>query len=315
MQRIILTVICDMATYFDIVRAIILDRGTKKSKIDRLQKECNCTAYEANTYYNSLMPELSLQRAANDLEGRIRFTIGVEIECFNIDKDRVVEAIERRGLKAYSSGYNHVDSKVSYKLGHDGSIHGNNPCEVVSPILKNLDSLETVCEVINEAGAQVNKSCGLHVHFGAKTFTAKQWQRIIVNYAAIEHVIDSFMPVSRRANNNRYCKSIAGEIEENVKSLVSGFSFRDIANGCYHSDRYYKLNVQSYLNHKTVEFRQHSGTTDFVKIKNWVDFLTAFLKWSLSHKEYMTANTIDELPFLTRKQKKYYKERKDALCV
>ena len=301
-----------MATYFDIVRAIILDKGTKKSKIERLQKECKCTVYEANTYYNNV----SLQMAATKLEGRIRFTIGVEIECFNIDKDLVIAAIERRGLKAYAAGYNHNDSKTHYKLGYDGSIDGALPCEVVSPILKNLDSLKTVCEVINEAGAQVNKSCGLHVHFGAEKFTPAQWQRIIVNYATIEHVIDSFMPCSRRGNNNHYCKSIAGEVAERVKNLVSGFSIWDIANDCFDSDRYRKVNVQSYRNHKTIEFRQHSGTTDFAKIENWVKFLSAFLDWSLKHTEYMPAcNSIDELPFLTAKQKKFYNERKTALCA
>ena len=34
--------------------------------------------------------------------------------------------------------------------------------------------------------------------------------------------------------------------------------------------RYVKMNFQSYTRQGTVEFRQHSGTTTFSKIKNWI---------------------------------------------
>ena len=300
-----------MATYFDKVRTIVLDKGTKKSKIERLQSECRCTAYEAETFYNSLFAELSLMRAADRVDAKLRFTIGVEIECFGLNKERVIAAIEARGLKAYETGYNHDDSKTHYKLGYDGSINGPLPCEVVSPILKNLKSLKEVCEVINEAGAQVNKSCGLHIHFGAEKFTNAQWRRIVLNYAAIEEVIDSFMPESRRGDNNRYCRSIADpagriaytSLNADMRSLQSAFGF----------DRYYKVNLMAYNNHKTIEFRQHSGTTDYTKIKNWIDFLTAFLTWSLKHEEIISARSIDELPFLSESQKRYYNERKATL--
>ena len=85
-----------------------------------------------------------------------------------------------------------------------------------------------------------------------------------------------------------------------MRGLQSAFGF----------DRYYKVNVMSYNNHRTIEFRQHSGTTEYEKIKNWIDFLTAFLNWSLKHEEIMSAATIDELPFLNNKQKEYYNSRK-----
>lgn len=297
-----------MANYFDKVRTIVLDKGSKKSKIERLQNECRCTAYEAETFYNSLFAELSLMRAADRLDAKLRFTIGVEIECFGLNKEAAIRAIEARGLKAYETGYNHNDSKTHYKLGYDGSINGPLPCEVVSPILKNLKSLKEVCEVINEAGAKVNSSCGLHVHFGAEKFTIQQWLRIIRNYTAIEAIIDSFMPESRRGNNNRYCKSLA-VVARNIRQegVVDMWGLKR----AFDNDRYYKVNVMSYINHKTIEFRQHSGTTDYTKIKNWIDFLTAFLTWSLKHEEIMTATSIDELPFLTDSQKAYYNERKN----
>lgn len=300
-----------MATFFDEVKAIVLDRGTKASKIHRLCSELKCTVYEANTFYNQvrgvqLMSQGGAALTTATPRGARRFTIGVEIECFGIDREDLKTAIENRGLQAHITGYNHNDSKTSYKLGSDSSITGWGSCEVVSPILRNLDSLKTVCEVINEAGAQVNKSCGLHVHFGASKFTVKQYQRIIMNYAAIEPIIDSFMPLSRR--QNQYCKSIR-QVADRLRGGDCD-TIHDIQLYGYDQDRYYKVNAMAYNTHKTIEFRQHQGTTNFEKIRNWVEFLSCFLQYSLSSEEPLTASTIDDLPFITNRLKTYYKSRK-----
>lgn len=299
-----------MAVFFDEVRAIVFDRGTKASKIDRMCKELNCTIYEANTYYRQLQPFMvTSSRPA----GLLRFTIGVEIECYNINKDLIIAALQRRGIKAIATGYNHRDSKEHYKLGHDGSIAGNDTCEVVSPILKNLSSLKEVCEVINEAGAKVNRSCGLHVHFGAAKFTLGQWLRVCKNYANIEGIIDSFMAPSRRANSNTYCGSIIRNVEDLKYAESRGLinSLQDIQS--IFGTRYKKLNVVAYNTHKTIEFRQHQGTTDFEKISNWVDFLTRFLDWSLKHEELIEAATINALPFMTEKLRAFYNDRRTEL--
>ena len=307
-----------MATFFDEVRAIVLNRGTKKEKVERLQKELKVTRYEAETFYTQLSAELSIIRATTVRpEGaRLRFTMGVEIECFNIDRYAIKAAIERRGLKSHITGYNHTDSKDSYKLGYDSSINGADSCEIVSPILKSLTSLETVCQVINEAGAKVNKSCGLHVHLGAEKFTVEQWCRIILNYAAIEGIIDSFMSRSRRGNENGFCETIKGDIETRVKDIYmiqhagGHVTMRDIQ-GAFGYDRYHKVNPMAWDSHRTIEFRQHGGTTDYEKIKNWIGFLTALVSWSINHDDLLTGcSTIDDLPFFNRAQKKFYNNRK-----
>ena len=294
-----------MANYFDEIRAIVFAKGTKASKIEKLQSEFRCTVYEANRYYMQLRP---LMPTAERPEGRLRFTIGVEIECYNVNKDAVMDALRARGIESISTGYDHRDSKSHYKLGYDGSICGNDGCEVVSPVLKNLKSLKEVCEVINEAGAKVNKSCGLHVHFGAEKFSVKDWSKIIINYSKIEPIIDAFMAPSRRGGRNNYCKSIyepARRLEDNGADAIE-----DIIDDCFYSDRYYKVNPCAFARHKTIEFRQHQGTTDFEKISNWVEFLSRFLDWSIKHDEVMSATSIDSLPFLNEKLKTFYNGRR-----
>jgi len=309
-----------MASIFDEVRAIVLNRGTRAAKIEKMVNDLKITRCEAQMFYAQLAPEMGLTTprpaAAATPRGARRFTIGVEIECFGIDKERVRAAVEVRGLKVRVTGYNHDDSRDAYKLGSDGSISGAGACEVVSPVLRKLDSLKTVCEVINEAGARVNRSCGLHVHFGARGFTDEQWRRIILNYAAIEGLIDSFMPESRRADNNRYCHTMryaARSLRECWQVPGGLYGLRDILN--YIDSRYYKVNVMAFRTHGTIEFRQHSGTTDFEKIRAWVEFLGGLVGWSLDHEETLAAESVDDLPFITKRLKAFYKKRERELRV
>ena len=299
-----------MSQFFDTLKAIALSNKPQSQKVKELQKMTGMTAAAARSQIANIVFMNKCSVSSENTSETLRFTIGVEIECFNIDKDSIIRTLKAKRVKAIATGYNHTDYEDTYKLGSDCSIHGLDSCEVVSPILHNLNSLKKVCDVINAAGAQVNRSCGLHVHFGAKDFTVAQWIRIIRNYAAIESVIDSFMPMSRRGDNNRYCKSIqraARYLETNSASDM--YDIRE----AFCSDRYHKVNVMSYRSHKTIEFRHHSGTTDFNKIENWINFLRNLIEYSINNETIVNASSINEIPFLTDAQKRYFNERKETL--
>lgn len=297
-----------MSQFFDTLKAIALSNKPQSAKVKEMQKMTGMTASAARQQIDTIIFMNKGVSATTTAQQNLRFTIGVEIECFNLNKSVVLDALRAQRVKAIETGYCHTDYKDTYKLGYDGSIDGSNGCEVVSPILNNLNSLKKVCKVINEAGAQVNKSCGLHVHFGAENFTIEQWVRIIRNYAALESIIDSFMPASRRGNNNRYCKSIV-----NASNYVIGARNMTDIQGAFRRDRYYKVNVMAYNGHKTIEFRHHSGTTDFNKIENWINFLRGLLEYSINNETIINASSIDEIPFLTNAQKRYFNDRKETL--
>ena len=304
-----------MSQFFDTLKAIALSNKPQSEKVKEMQKMTGMTAAAARRQIETIVfmtgsSAPAAKRTSRPVEKALRFTMGVEIECFNINKEAIIRTLRAKRVKAIETGYNHTDYTDTYKLGYDCSIDGNDTCEVVSPILNNLNSLKKVCEVINEAGAQVNRSCGLHIHFGAKDFTVAQWVRIIRNYAALESIIDSFMPVSRRGDNNRYCKSIqraARYLETNSASDM--YDIRE----AFNSDRYHKVNVMSFTSHKTIEFRQHSGTTDFNKIENWINFLRNLIEYSINNETIISASSIDEIPFLTAAQKRYFNDRKETL--
>lgn len=298
-----------MSQFFDTLKAIALSNKSQSEKVKEMQKATGMTATAARQQIATIVFMSQNERRAS-VRSQIRFTMGVEIECYNINKQSIIDTLRAERVNAISTGYDHTDYADTYKLGYDGSIDGSNGCEVVSPVLRNLASLKKVCKTINEAGAKVNKSCGLHVHFGAQNFTIAQWVRVIRNYAALESIIDSFMPMSRRGSNNTYCKSIA-----RAAAYLEAFgarTMRDIENA-FRDDRYHKVNVMSFRRHNTIEFRHHSGTTDFTKIENWINFLRGLLEYSINNETIISASSIDEIPFLTAAQKRYFNERKETL--
>lgn len=72
------------------------------------------------------------------------------------------------------------------------------------------------------------------------------------------------------------------------------------------------MNAESYLRHKTVEFRQHSGTTDYEKIANWINFLRKLIQYSFEY-EIQECVSIEQIPFLTETEKQYFINRREAL--
>jgi hypothetical protein len=239
---------------------------------------------------------------------RFKFTFGVEIECL-VASSVMRECATRNAMPFQYEGYNHEDNNHYYKFVSDSSIRGENPIECVSPVLTGkvgMKSLENCCKALNEANAQVNVSTGLHVHIGAQNLSDEAYVNVFKNYQKLEKVIDTFMARSRRENNSQWCRSLQGK----------DFSFCTSKNDVYDvmsGNRYYKVNACSYSRHRTIEFRQHQGSTDFEKISNWVNFCAKLVAWSKKNVLQAEVTSIDEIPFLTTKEKSFFKQRAEIL--
>ena len=238
-----------------------------------------------------------------------KFTFGVEIECL-VAANLMRESATRNEMPFQYEGYNHVDNNHYYKFVSDSSIRGENPIECVSPVLTGkagMKSLENCCKALNEAGAQLNISTGLHVHIGAANLSDEAYINVFKNYQKLERVIDTFMARSRRANNSQWCRTLQGR---NFMWCTTKSDIFDTMNG----DRYFKVNACSYARHKTIEFRQHQGSTDFEKISNWVNFCAKLVAWSKKNVLSSEVTSIDEIPFLTKKEKSFFKLRAEVLA-
>lgn len=234
-------------------------------------------------------------------------SFGIELEIVHRNQRQLRDAIRSRGILCEIEGYNHSTRRY-WKIVSDASVNGG--YELVSPVLKGqsgLDEVKAVCEALSEVGALINKSCGFHAHFGTDDFkeSVSVWRNLYINYATLEEDIDAFMPPSRRRNT--YCASLKvrgwREKMENARTLV------ELEKAITKRSRYFKLNSQSYWRHGTVEFRQHSGTIEFDKIRNWLLFCARLVE--LSKRERLGCGgerTLAKL--LDRGLAAFYKQRK-----
>ena len=205
-------------------------------------------------------------------------TFGVEMEIVHDNKSNVCRAIRNAGVECIIEGYNHT-TRTHWKIVSDASVTGG--FEVVSPVLKGeegLNDLKKVCDALMNVGAKIKKCCGLHVHLGTDDFKTniKVWKNLFKNYASLENIIDSFMPQSRR--DNPYCKTM--RVGDWNQKIDSARNLRELETKVTGRNRFFKLNSQSYWRHHTVEFRQHSGSIEFEKVKNWILFCARFVEFS-----------------------------------
>lgn len=255
--------------------------------------------------------EIDLLLEGVECATRGRFTFGVEIECF-VNRGAIRAAAEHTGMAYEYEGYNHRDGHYYFKFVSDGSVRGMaDPIECVSPVLAGVNgknALKNAIFTLNSAGANVNQTCGLHVHIGATKLTPKQYCNVFVNYAYLEAVIDSFMPPSRRANNAYYAQTL----QDHLYYLEQAVTIENVQRSLDNC-RYHKVNAESYCRHKTIEFRQHAGTTNYKKIINWVSFCGKLVIWSKKKRLTAPVASIDDIPFLTAEEKSFFKARASQL--
>lgn len=212
---------------------------------------------------------------------------GIEIEFINAEASVVAEKMRAAGVECQTENYNH-NTRRHWKIVTDSSVADSSGrrgtgLELVSPPLSGEEGkreLEIACKALNEAGAKVNNSCGLHIHHDATNFTVDAFKKLYAVYIRFEDALDTLMPASRRNDENSYCKGFKREQQGYLDAIRGCATVNDIQN--VFGSRYCKLNCQSYTRHSTIEFRQHAGTTNFTKIWNWLVLTQTMVETAVS---------------------------------
>ena len=211
---------------------------------------------------------------------------GVEIEFVNANRETLAQKLVANGIPCFYEGYNHT-TRGHWKIVTDATVRGG--YELVSPPLQGEAGLLEVKKVLsimheckrNPDMDMVNMSCGLHVHLDASDLDGTDIYWIVKRYKDNETAIDGIMPTSRRGDA-RWCRSISSSWKSNLLKELNTIE----ANARQQFRRECKVNVAyAYARHKTIEFRQHSGTTDYNKIANWIEFLQYFVEQSVKIKQ------------------------------
>ena len=231
------------------------------------------------------------------------YTFGLEIEFRGANTQVVTDtlnaALNSDGINFQLQGYNHTTPRGFWKITTDATVSRNysfttgigNGGELVSPPLTGLAGLsevKKVIEVLNTINTlYIDVKCGLHVHLSWGNMEVETIKNVVHRYAQYENEIDGWMPRSRRGNNSNWCASTVGRFSSALASY-DGNSLISLASRSL--GRFYKVNVKPLKTYGTIEFRQHSGSTDYDKISNWIKFLMAFVEASKGATQGATTN-------------------------
>ena len=201
-------------------------------------------------------------------------TFGIELEIYNVDRTELVRKLRDAGIPASLANYTGRDYSI-WQIKTDCSINGYMGCEVVSRVLTmdDLPEVDRVVRILNELGAKVNRSCGMHIHWGVRDWDMSQWKNFAKRYVKFERGIDQLMPISRRLNNARYCQSVCrieSVMAEHFRKIDQARDLHGLSMNFNYNQRNSKVNMTVFHRSGTVEIRHHSGTVNATKILNWI---------------------------------------------
>jgi hypothetical protein len=156
-----------------------------------------------------------------------------------------------------------------WKVERDGSVsQGDYGGEVVSPILSGQDGLEMTKKVMRNmraAGADVNQTCGMHVHVSVDHMSNAQRAQLLRTLHTHHDVLDRLVAPSRHTNS--YCRPPS-------QAEVDVWRYNIEHRGAFGpQERYRSINVNSFSKYGTIEIRYHQGTLNGRKAAAWVNFL------------------------------------------
>ena len=176
--------------------------------------------------------------------------------------------------------------------------------ELVSPICR-YEDIERIQELVrklrNEGHMKINRSCGLHIHVDGAQFDARTLRNLVNLVANKEDMIYRALNVEA-GREMRYCKKTDPQFlrELNEKKPKDLQTFRQIwyqdsrqnmTHGHYDSSRYRCLNLHSFFEKGTVEYRVFNGTSHAGRIKAAIQFVLAITAQALNQKYVQLGKT------------------------
>jgi hypothetical protein len=199
---------------------------------------------------------------------------GVEIECLN--DELLDECFD-------------FDDLVKYQFSqvYDGSLDQGSGVEFVSNAFNGdclLFNIRKFCDELNKRSYYVDRSCGLHIHIAINK-RLEFIKKVYAFYSIFEDMFFRMLPKSRQSN--LYCYKFSRIYPnitlDNIKACTKSLEFqkllydskswsaiKSLKKDKYNRRRYGWINFHSLFYRGTLEIRNHSGSINYDKIKNWL---------------------------------------------
>ena len=180
--------------------------------------------------------------------------------------------------------------------------------EFVTPVLKyeDLDTLQAIIRKFREIGGVPHSSCGIHIHVDGANHTATSLRRLVNFMYSRQEIIYDALAVGDR--KYRWCQPVCKNLLDTMKKdknittdSVEKIWYSPANDGyCgginhqhYNSTRYHALNLHSFFQKGTVEFRLFNSTLHAGKIKAYVQFCLALSAWSIESDDKVVFRTMN----------------------
>ena len=174
---------------------------------------------------------------------------------------------------------------------------------LISPALKDDEGYNRCAEFLQKVEAipsiSVNSNTGFRLHVNAQDLKCDGLVKVCQNFVKYEDAIDSILPPSRRSGN-RYFQSnkaalnrIATTNKERNGAIANCSNTEQLMLLLNPNGKGYKLNLQnlSLRQHKMIEFRSHSSTSNKLKIQSWIGLCLSIVETAGSPKNPVAFNT------------------------
>lgn len=256
-------------------------------------KKMDAVYIEDGSFFKAMMKKIrsNMGNNKNPVKDSKENYIGVEIElAAKEDREAVMEALFAAGLGKFvcvkndgsigSEGHTGFKSKLkdTYPYPHEICILGKET-EIEELVNK-------FCKVVNsDLHVGIDKTCGLHVHVDMRHRDPKVCFANLVN---CQQFLYAMLPAARRSSKYSY--------------PVRGTDWK-------RRERYHGVNAQAYDDHRTLELRMHSGTTNSDKINNWIKLLVSICNAPAINKAATTVEEFQQLARIDDKVIEYVKKR------
>lgn len=220
------------------------------------------------------------EKTRNQIEEMKKQTIGVEVEMYNITREKAARTIAaffhtEETVRYIGGGYDAWGCKDNkgreWKITRDVSIQAScdsEKAELGTPILTydDIPDLQEIIRQLRHNGAKSDPAhmCGVHIHIGLGQHNAKTLRNLANIMASHENLLISAMRLDR-GRINRYCNTVDPSFLSrlNRRKPRSMEQLADIwyegvwgsRNAHYNDSRYRMLNYHACFTHGTIEFR------------------------------------------------------------